>query len=184
MNIEKLAKHLKEFTLEEIEMIAESECKSELERLLKEGKLVCKKGVYRYEEKDNKIDYAIFSDKKYKNKAININDAIKYFMKHYAQKNCKKGTIKNYNTLFKYTISPFFRDKELSKININDIKNFYFYCASQNLKPRRIKNSLALLNQLLKYFRQLGYIKSNPNFQVKRLTDKNKFSLNRIIFDV
>ena len=97
-------------------------------------------------------------------------------------KNCKKGTAKNYNTLFKHIILPFFRDKEISKININDIKNFYLYCSNQNLKPRRIKNSLALLNQLLKYFRQLGYIKNDLNFQVKRLTDKNKFSINRINF--
>ena len=39
MNIEKLAKHLKEFTLDEIEMIAECDCKTELERLLNKGKL-------------------------------------------------------------------------------------------------------------------------------------------------
>ena len=30
MNIEKLAKHLKEFTLDEIEIIAEENCKAEL----------------------------------------------------------------------------------------------------------------------------------------------------------
>ena len=30
MNIEKLAKHLKEFTSDEIEMIAECDCKTEL----------------------------------------------------------------------------------------------------------------------------------------------------------
>ena len=29
MNIEKLAKHLKEFTIDEIEMIAECDCKTE-----------------------------------------------------------------------------------------------------------------------------------------------------------
>ncbi len=40
MNIEKLAKHLKEFTIDEIEMIAESNCKTELERLFNEGKIV------------------------------------------------------------------------------------------------------------------------------------------------
>lgn len=60
---------------------------------------------------------------------------------------------------------------QLNIISMNDIKKFYFYCSNQNLKPRRIKNSLALLNQLLKYFRQLGYIKNNPKFQVKRLTE-------------
>ena len=33
MNIEKLAIHLKEFTIDEIEMIAERDCKTELEQL-------------------------------------------------------------------------------------------------------------------------------------------------------
>ena len=39
MNIEKLVKHLKEFTPDEIETIAECDCKTELERLLNEGKI-------------------------------------------------------------------------------------------------------------------------------------------------
>ena len=37
MNIEKLARHLKEFTLNEIKMIAECDCKTELKHLLNEG---------------------------------------------------------------------------------------------------------------------------------------------------
>lgn len=44
MNIEKLAKHLKEFTLDEINMIAECDCKTELERLLNSNKLVFEQG--------------------------------------------------------------------------------------------------------------------------------------------
>ena len=184
MNIEKLAKYLKEFTIDEIEMIAECDVKTELEQLLNEGKITFEQDLYRFNEKDNNVDYAIFTNKKYSRKSMNINNAIKYFMKNYVQQNCKKGTVKNYNTLFIHIILPFFRDKKISKIDMNDIKNFYLYCSNQNLKPRRIKNSLALLNQLLKYFRQLGYIKNNLNFQVKRLTDKNQFSINRIIFEV
>ena len=50
MNIEKLAKHLKEFTLDEIEMIAECDCKTELEHLLNEGKIVFEHGLYKYVE--------------------------------------------------------------------------------------------------------------------------------------
>ena len=42
MNIEKLAKHLKEFTFDEIAMIAECDCKTELEHLLNEGKIAFK----------------------------------------------------------------------------------------------------------------------------------------------
>ena len=40
MNIEKLAKHLKEFTLDEINMIAEYDCKTKLEHLLNSNKIV------------------------------------------------------------------------------------------------------------------------------------------------
>lgn len=40
MNIEKLAKNLKEFTLDEINMIAECDCKTELEHLLNSNKIV------------------------------------------------------------------------------------------------------------------------------------------------
>ena len=51
MNIEKLAKHLKEFTLDEINMIAECDCKIELEHLLNSNKIYFEQGLYKYKEK-------------------------------------------------------------------------------------------------------------------------------------
>ena len=58
MNIEKLARHLKEFTQDEIEMIAECDVKTELEQLLNEGKLVFEHGIYKYKEpKQLKTDF-------------------------------------------------------------------------------------------------------------------------------
>lgn len=48
MNIEKLAKYLKEFTLDEIEMIAECDVSVELEKLIANGKLSLENGVYKY----------------------------------------------------------------------------------------------------------------------------------------
>ena len=45
MNIEKLAKYLKEFTLDEIEMIAECDVSVELEKLIANGKLSLENGV-------------------------------------------------------------------------------------------------------------------------------------------
>src|SRR5574344_1081497 len=53
MNILKLAKHLKEFTLDEIEMIAEDDCKTELKQLLNEHKLLLNNGLYKYIEQEN-----------------------------------------------------------------------------------------------------------------------------------
>ena len=59
MNIEKLARHLKEFTLDEIEMIAECDCKTELERILNEDKLVFEQELYKYQEEKPKQEFII-----------------------------------------------------------------------------------------------------------------------------
>lgn len=60
MNIEKLARHLKEFSLDEIEMIAECDCKTELERLLNEDKLVFEQGLYKYKEPEKLKTFDIY----------------------------------------------------------------------------------------------------------------------------
>lgn len=60
MNIEKLAKHLKEFTLDEINMIAECDCKTDLEHLLNGGKIVFEQDVYKYVEICNTETYEVF----------------------------------------------------------------------------------------------------------------------------
>ena len=59
MNIEKLARHLKEFTIDEIEMIAECGCKTELEGLLNDNKLVFKQGLYKYQDDKPKQEFII-----------------------------------------------------------------------------------------------------------------------------
>ncbi len=59
MNIEKLAKHLKEFTLDEINMIAECDCKTELETFIQKGFLILKNGIFTFSEKRN-YDFKIF----------------------------------------------------------------------------------------------------------------------------
>ena len=71
MNIEKLARHLKEFTLDEIEMIAECDCKTALEQLLNEDKLVFEQGLYKYKEPEQKQTFEFIAKPKiYKNKKI------------------------------------------------------------------------------------------------------------------
>ncbi|MDD3237752.1 MAG: hypothetical protein PHV37_06605 [Candidatus Gastranaerophilales bacterium] len=181
MDILKLAKHLKEFTLDEIEMIAECDCKTELEKLLSEHKIAFKNKKYEYIEKQNE-EYSIFINKKSKNINYEFTDAVHDFLENYAKKYCKSGTCKNYRTIFNYGILPFFKNKHIGDIQINDVKIFYKKCQELNFKSRRIKNTLALLNQLLKYFQEQGFIKSRCIFQVKRLTAKNEFNKNRLIF--
>ncbi len=43
---------------------------------------------------------------------------------------------------------------------------------------------MALLKQFLKYCKAEGLINNYTNFYVKRLTEKNEYSLDRIIFEV
>ena len=112
MNIEKLAKHLKEFTLDEINMIAECDCETELERLLNTNKICFEQGLYKYKEKEVLLDYEIFTIPKKIKKSILTKTAINSFMKNYVQKNCKQGTVKNYNSIFKMHILPAFGDKK------------------------------------------------------------------------
>ena len=184
MNIEKLARHLKEFTLDEIEMIVECDCKTELERLLNEGKLVFEQGLYKISNEKQDSNFELFVIPKNKITPIKIEDAVAYFMKEYVKKYCKFETYRNYNSIFNFNILPYLKGKFLNNISIKEIKAVYNACKMKGLKPRRIKNTMALLNQLIKYYQNLGIIEKTCNFQVKRLTDKNKFNINRIIFEV
>ena len=183
MNIEKLVKHLKEFTLDEINMIAESDCKTELEHLLNSNKIVFEQGLYKYKEKEVLLDCEIFTIPKKVKKSILTKTAINSFMKNYVLKNCKQGTVKNYNSIFKMHILPVFGEKKLNDISIDDIKSFYVGCKNRNLCAKRVKNTLALLNQLLKYYQNRGIISKKCVFQVKRLTDNNSFDEGRIVFE-
>lgn len=183
MNIEKLAKYLKEFTLDEISMIAEVDCKTELEHLLNGDKIVFENGKYKYVETDKQEDFIIYTNKKLLKKKISAQAAFQNFMVDYVKKNCKVETYVRYRSVIKYHLTPFFTGKNINDINNNDIKEIYVKYKSQNLPPKTIRNNLSLLNQVIKYYQHLGIIDRKCNFQVRRLTSKNEFSMNRIIFE-
>ena len=183
MNIEKLAKRLREFTLDEIEMIAEANVETELERLLNGGKIAFDQGCYKYIEKVEIIDYAIFSAEALNNEPLNFETAVKYFLEKYAKTTCTKRTYETYESIFRINILPFFRGKIIQEITIDDIKAFYANCKTRNLGHRRLKNTLTQLNQLLKYCKSQGLVSKSCSFQVKRVNEKNEFSMNRIIFE-
>ena len=125
MNIEKLARHLKEFTLDEIEMIAECDCKTELEQLLNEGKLVFEQELYKYKEEKPKQEFIICAKQTTNYQVITIDVAIEYFLENYVKNNCKLNTYRRYRRMLKYYIYPFFKNKNLNDINCNDIQGFY-----------------------------------------------------------
>lgn len=184
MNIEKLAKRLKKFTLDEIEMIAEANVETELERLLNEGKLVFEQELYKYQEQKPKQEFIICAKQVANYQVITIDAAIDYFLENYVKNNCKLNTYRRYSRMLKYYIAPFFKNKNLNDITCNDVHEFYYFCKSRNFPPKVLKNTLALLNQMIKYFQNLGIIERTCNFQVRRLSDKTKFTVDRIIFEV
>lgn len=184
MNIEKLAKHLKEFTLDEIEMIAECDCKTALEQLLNKGKLVFKQGLYKYQEEKPNQEFIICAKQATNYQVITFDAAVNYFLENYVKNNCKLNTYRRYRRMLKYYIAPFFKNNNLNDITCNDVHDFYYFCKSRNFPPKVLKNTLALLNQMIKYFQNLGIVDRTCNFQVRRLSDKTKFTVDKIIFEV
>ena len=115
MNIEKLAKRMRKFTLDEIEMLAEADLETELERLLNEGKIVFERGRYKYVEKVETIDYAIFSAETLNDAPLNFETAVKYFLEKYAKTTCTKRTYETYESIFRINILPFFNGQNHSR---------------------------------------------------------------------
>ncbi len=183
MNIEKLAKHLKEFTLDEIEMIAECDCKTELKHLLNDGKLVLENDLYKFQEVEI-LTFDIFAMQKCKNCEFGykFSSAVNYFLVNYVKINCKKSTYRKYCNQFKSDIIPYFKNKNIDDIEIGDIYKFYQWCIEREFKPLKIKNTLVLLKQLIKYFQEQGFIEPKCVFQVRRITRKNKFDMSRLVF--
>lgn len=184
MNIEKLVKHLKEFTLDEINMIAECDCKTELEHLLNSNKTSFEQGLYKYKENINSENYEIFIIPNRNIQNISSKDAFERFLNDYVKNNCKLETYKRYSSVIKYHLLPYFENKNLTAICNNDIKELFNEYKLKKLPPKTIRNNLSLLNQIIKYYQNLGIIDRKCVFQVRRLTDKNKFYMNRIIFEV
>lgn len=183
MNIEKLAKHLKEFILDEINMIAECDCKTELEILVKNQKVTFKDKIYTYIEQGSGTNFGIFVSKNEICKTLKIEEKVKHFLENYVMKYCSKKTNRIYRTAFKLDILPIVKKKRITKFTQDEIKTIYEFFVERNFKPIRIKNTMALLKQFLKYCKAENLIADYTNFYVKRITPKNEFNLDRIIFD-
>ena len=163
MNIEKLAKHLKEFTLDEIEMIAECDCKIELEHLLNEGKIVFEQGLYKYRELEHKQTFEFLAKPKiYKNKKILFKDMALCYLNN---RDLTYSTYKGYCYQLKYNILPYFGEKYIDEITYEMIIDFMFLLKSK-YKPKTASNGVTLLGSIMKYAFFEGYIKYNPYFGI------------------
>ncbi len=59
----------------------------------------------------------------------------------------------------------------LKDITIQDIQNFRKYLQENKVSEYRIKNILALLNQIIKHFQNEGYIEKTCIFEIKRIVN-------------
>lgn len=161
MNIEKLVKHLKEFTLDEIEMIVECDCKTELEHLLNEGKIAFEQGLYKYVEKVEK-SFSLFEKPELKDEKILFKDMAAHYI---TSRSLSKNTLKGYKSLLKYNLLPYFGEKYLDEISYAMIVDF-MQRIKERYRPKTASNAVTLLGSILKSAFLEGYIKTNPYYGV------------------
>ncbi len=166
--LEKLAKRLKRFRLDEVEFILEKDCQKEVLNLLKQGKLCLHGDVYEYLSERNQAYKISYFELKGETQ-INVAQAVEIFLKNHVEHNCKEWTKKTYISIFKTNILPYFKGSMLSELEMKDILEFNEWLKSKQLSDLRTKNTMALLNQLFKYFQNQGVIDKRCEFVVRRI---------------
>ena len=168
----KVAKRLKTLTLDDIVMFCEID-PTTAEKFLQESeniKPVGNKFEYvettRVENKFRIIDKNI----QCKNSDITVVTACEMFLK-IKQQTLTEQSYQSYKTFVYSKIIPYFKKYLLKDVRIQDIQNFRQYLQENKVSERRIKNVLALLNQIIKYFQNEGYIDKICVFEVKRIAD-------------
>ena len=168
----KVAKRLKTFTPEDIVMFCEID--SDVARkFLQESENIKPIG--------NKFEYveSVKTDEKFKivdknieckNSDITVVQACEIFLK-IKQKTMTEASHQTYKTFVYSKIIPYFKDILLKNITIKDVQSFKRYLQENKVSEPRIKNILALLNQIIKHFQNEGYIKKTCIFEVKRIAD-------------
>ncbi|MGN0015419.1 MAG: phage integrase central domain-containing protein [Candidatus Gastranaerophilaceae bacterium] len=158
MNIEKLAKHLKEFTLEEIEMIAECDCKTKIKQLLNNGKLGFENGKYKYKEPEQLKTFDLFAKPKLKVEKILFRDMALHYI---TSRKLTKSTIIGYKARLNYDILPVFGNMFIDEITYEMLLEF-----ANRMKefhtPKTASNGVTLLGSIMKAAFIEGYLKTNP----------------------
>ena len=169
----KVAKRLKTFTLEDIVMFCEIDSKT-AEKFIKESENIKTCGdkfeyieTVKVQDKFKIIDKNIPS----KNSDIAVIAACKIFLENCQNMNIKINTMKAYKTFINAHIILYFKNFKLKDIMVTDVENFRKTMQNKCISERRIKNILTLLNQIIKYFQNKGYIDKTCVFEVKRIAN-------------
>ncbi len=171
----KVAKRLKTFTLDDIVMFCEID-PTIAERFLQRSENIKPVGnkfeyveLVKTEEKFKIVDKNI----ECKNSDITIVEACELFLK-IKQQTLTEQSYQAYKTFVYSKIIPYFKDFLLKDITTQDAHNFKKYLQENKVSEPRIKNILALFNQIIKHFQNEGYIEKTCVFEVKRIAKISK----------
>ena len=158
----KIAKRLKIFTLENIVMFTGLEIDTVRNFLEQSDNIKKFKNEFKYVEIIQKEETFKIIDKNIlsQNSDITLIDAI--------------WSKKTYKSFINSQILPFFRKYKLKDITIQDIEQFKLSMKENGITEGRIKNVLALLNQIIKHFQKEGIIDKTCCFEVKRVKNISK----------
>lgn len=168
----KVAKRLKIFTLEDIVMFCDVDAEIIKEFLENSENIKITGNKFEYIETLKMEDKFKIIDKniKCKNSDITVIEACEEFLR-VKYKTIKPMSYQTYKTFIYAQIIPHFKTFHLKDITIHDIQNFKKYMQENKVSERRIKNILCLLNQIIKYFQNEGYIDKTCIFEVKRIAN-------------
>lgn len=168
----KVAKRLKTFTLEDIVMFCAIDTNTAGTFLQKSENIKPCGDKFEYIEAVQTEDKFKIIDKNIpsKNLDITVVEACEIFLE-IKQNTLTEMSFQVYKTFVYSKIIPYFMKFRLKDITIQDILNFRKYLQNNKVSERRIKNILALLNQIIKYFQNEGYIDKTCIFEVKRIAD-------------
>ena len=145
-------------------MIAECDCKTELEHLLNECKIVFEQGLYKYVEKQETKTFELYSKPTLKiTRNILFKEAALDYLNN---RKLTKDTLKGYKSQLKYNILPYFGEININKITYEMIVDF-MQKMKEKYKPKTASNGVTLLGSILKYAFEQGLIKHNPYYGVK-----------------
>ena len=168
----KVAKRLKTFTLDDIVMFCEID-PTIAERFLQRSENIKPVGnKFEYVEAAKTEDKFKIIDKNIqcKNSDITVVQACEMFL-DLKQQTLTEQSFQAYKTFIYSKIIPYFKDFLLKDITTQDAHNFKKYLQENKVSEPRIKNILALLNQIIRYFQNKGYIDKTCIFEVKRIAD-------------
>ncbi len=139
MNILKLAKNLKEFTLDEIEMLAECDCESELKNLMTQNLLHFDGQIYKYCGAVKIFPFELNQKPEFKiGEKITFEQVAQLYL---SNRKLSNVTIRNYKSRLKFQILPYFKDLFLDEITTPMLKDFMDFLKLQ-YSPKMVWNGV------------------------------------------